>query len=124
MNRRTKLTKIGPDRGALRIQDRDGVLFDLGLGTLQINACIRVSDPDVVAALRNHTGMSVFAPENGVAFFEPFGWRARDVHPILRSAVRFRRAPLWMWPLALLPGPDPRRLGKARWSGVIRFERA
>ena len=65
-----------------------------------------------------------FAPENGVAFFEPFGWRARDVHPILRSAVRFRRAPLWMWPLALLPGPDPRRLGKARWSAVVRFERA
>jgi hypothetical protein len=33
---------------------------------LQIDACIRVSDPDVVAALRNHTGMSVFAPENDV----------------------------------------------------------
>lgn len=65
-----------------------------------------------------------FAPESGVAFFEPFGWRARDVHPILRCAIRFRRAPLWMWPLALLPGPDPRRLGKARWSAVVRFERA
>jgi hypothetical protein len=66
MSRRTMLTEIGPDGGALRIQDRDGVLFDLGLGTLQIDACIRVSDPDVVTALRSRTGRSVFAPESDV----------------------------------------------------------
>ena len=66
MSRRTVLTEVGPDRGALRAQDRDGVLFDLGLGTLQIDACIRVSDPDVVAALRGRTGKSVFAAENDV----------------------------------------------------------
>jgi methyltransferase (TIGR00027 family) len=66
-----------------------------------------------------------FAPENGVAFFEALGWQARDVRPIFRAAVRFRRAPLWMRPLALFPDPDPRRLGlKARWSAVVRFERA
>jgi len=65
-----------------------------------------------------------FAPENGVAFFEALGWNARAVMPIFRSAVRFRRAPLWMRPLALFPDPDPRRLGKARWSAVVRFERA
>ena len=64
-----------------------------------------------------------FAPENGVAFFEALGWQARDIRPIFRSAVRFRRAPLWMRPLALFPDPDPRRLGKARWSAVVRFER-
>ena len=66
MSRRTTLTEIGPDSGALRIQDRDGVLFDLGLGTLQIDACIRVSDADVVVALRNRTRRSVFAPEDDV----------------------------------------------------------
>jgi hypothetical protein len=66
MSQRTTLSEIGPDGGALRIQDRDGVLFDLGLGTSQIDACIRVGDPDVVAALRNRTGRSVFAPENDV----------------------------------------------------------
>ena len=65
-----------------------------------------------------------FAPQNGVAFFEALGWRACDIKPIFRSAVRFRRAPLWMRPLALFPDPDPRRLGKARWSAVARFERA
>ena len=66
MSQRTTLSEIGPDGGALRIQDRDGVLFDLGLGTLQIDACIRVSDADVVVALRNRTGRSVFAPEDDV----------------------------------------------------------
>jgi len=65
-----------------------------------------------------------FAPENGVAFFESLGWRARDVRPILRAAIRFRRAPLWMRPFALFPDPDPRRLAKARRSAVVRFERA
>ena len=43
-----------------------------------------------------------FAPENGVAFFEALGWRARDVKTIFRAAARFRRAPLWMRALAHL----------------------
>ena len=64
MSRRTSLTEVGLDRDALRIQDRDGVLFDLGLGTLQIDACICVGDADVVAALRACTGKSLFAHEN------------------------------------------------------------
>jgi hypothetical protein len=64
MSGRTMLTEIGPDDGALRSRDRDGVLFDLGLDTLQIDACIRVNDPDVVSALRGCTGKSVFAPGN------------------------------------------------------------
>jgi hypothetical protein len=25
--------------------------------------------------------------------------------------------------LTIFPDPDPRRLGKARWSAVVRFER-
>jgi hypothetical protein len=66
MSRRTTLTEIGPDGGALRTQDGNGVLFDLGLGALQIDACIRVGEPDVVTALRSGTGKSVFAPENDV----------------------------------------------------------
>ena len=64
MSGRAVLTEIGPDGGALRPQDRDDVLFDLGLGILQIDACVRVSDPAVVAVLRGCTGKSVFAPSN------------------------------------------------------------
>jgi hypothetical protein len=65
MDQRTVFTEIGPDAHALRAQDRSAVLFDLGLGTLQLNACIRSSDADVVAVLRKWTGRSLFEPGNG-----------------------------------------------------------
>ncbi len=45
MTQRLVLTELGPDREALRESDREAVLFDLGLGALQVDACIRVSDP-------------------------------------------------------------------------------
>jgi len=66
MSARKVLTEIGPDGGALRSQDRNGVLFDLGLGTLQIDACVRVDDPDIVGTLRSYCGKSIFAPGNDV----------------------------------------------------------
>jgi hypothetical protein len=65
MDRRTVLTEIGPDGQALRVQDDSSVLFDLGLGLLQVNACIRAGDADVIAALRAWTGRSLFEPGNG-----------------------------------------------------------
>ena len=64
MNKRMVLTELGPDRDSLLNRDRSAVLFDLGLGALQIDACIRVGDTDVVAALRRRTGQSVFAPDS------------------------------------------------------------
>jgi hypothetical protein len=65
MSGRKALTEIGPDADALRDEDRGGVLFDLGLGALQVDACVRSSDAVVVAALRNCTGKSVFAADSG-----------------------------------------------------------
>jgi hypothetical protein len=65
MNGRSELSEIGPDGEALRTADRAGVLFDLGLGTLQVDAHVRASDPDVIAALRGCTGRSIFAPDSG-----------------------------------------------------------
>jgi len=62
MSGRTVLTEIGTDSGALRAADRNGVLFDLGLGTLQVDVCVRSCDPEVVAGLRGCTGKSVLAP--------------------------------------------------------------
>jgi hypothetical protein len=64
MHERATLTEIGADDEALRSADRSSILFDLGLGTLQIDACIRVGDPEVAAALRERVGRSVFAPGN------------------------------------------------------------
>jgi len=64
-----------------------------------------------------------FAPPNGVAFFEALGWEAREIQSLLRWAARFRRVPLVLRLLSMLPEPNPRNPGKARWGGVIRFER-
>jgi hypothetical protein len=62
MGRRTVLTELGPDRDALRREDRDGILFDIGLDAWQVDACVRVSDPDVATKLRAHCGKPTFAP--------------------------------------------------------------
>ena len=40
------------------------VLFDLGLGTLQVDICIRSRDAALVTALRGFVGASVFTPGN------------------------------------------------------------
>ena len=64
MAQRSVFTELGPDADALREPDRDAILFDLGLGTVQVDACIRVSDPAVVAALRPHVGRNLFEPGN------------------------------------------------------------
>jgi len=63
MNRRTTLTELGPDHAAVRPQDREAILFDLGLGALQVDACIRTSQPELLAVLRAAEGASVFDPD-------------------------------------------------------------
>src|SRR6478609_11306599 len=50
MSRRTVLTELGPDGDALREQDREGLLFDMGLDTLQVDISIRTSTPGLIAA--------------------------------------------------------------------------
>ena len=60
--RRSVLTEIGPDRDAIRSEDRDAVLFDLGLSLPQADFCIRTADPDLLAVLRANAGLAVFDP--------------------------------------------------------------
>jgi hypothetical protein len=64
MHRRSVLAELGPDTEALRKDDRDAILFDLGLDTLQVDACIRVAEPRIAAALRAHVGRPVFEHGN------------------------------------------------------------
>src|SRR5262245_4982281 len=64
MNRRSALAALGPDRGALRDEDRDADLFDLGLGALQADLCIRVADRHVADELQSHAGRPLFEPGN------------------------------------------------------------
>jgi methyltransferase (TIGR00027 family) len=65
-----------------------------------------------------------FAPPDGVAFFEALGgWKAREIHSIFRSALRFKRLPPLLRFFSFFPDPDPRKPGKGMWSAVVRFER-
>jgi len=64
MHRRTVLTECGPDDEAPRPQDRTAVLFDLGLGTAQVDVCVRTADPETLAHLRAGLGRSLFASDN------------------------------------------------------------
>jgi hypothetical protein len=64
MNRRTVLTELEADHAALRPEHRRSVLFDLGLGAMQADLCVRIDDHDTAARLRSHCGRSVFDPAN------------------------------------------------------------
>jgi hypothetical protein len=64
MHRRTVLTELGADAEALRVEDRGAILFDLGLGALQADVCVRTDDPALIARLRQGVGRPVFDRDN------------------------------------------------------------
>ncbi|MHA6795942.1 DUF6925 family protein [Pseudonocardia bannensis] len=64
---RTAVTELGPDGDAMRPQDAGAILFDLGLGTPTVDACVRTADPGLIAELRAAEGRSLFDPELGLA---------------------------------------------------------
>jgi hypothetical protein len=57
---RTLVTDLGPDRAALRPQDRGAILFDLGLGGASAEICVRSADRETIAALRDSCGKTLF----------------------------------------------------------------
>src|SRR5438105_11432646 len=52
MDARTRIAGLGPDREALRPQDRDALLFDLGLGLANSDFCVRPAAAETREALR------------------------------------------------------------------------
>ena len=59
------LTERGADTSALNDEDRDAVLFDLGVsamgaGCFQLNFCVRISDPQLINLCRDHCGSNIF----------------------------------------------------------------
>lgn len=61
---RTVLSELGPDRDAIRPEDRDAVVFDMGLGARNVDFCVRTGDPALLGILRREAGRSLFAPGN------------------------------------------------------------
>lgn len=99
-NRRTVLTELGPDTDAVRPRDRDAILFDLGLGTLQVDACIRVSDPVTIDRFRTGCGASLFDPGN------PLGPAMPDLSPHRVFICRFGRVEVFQ-PIPPADGRSP-----------------
>jgi methyltransferase (TIGR00027 family) len=90
---------------------------------------IDLASPELVEMLQKSMGRHLasapmkFGPSDGVAYFEALGWRVDQVHSIFHAAARLRRLPWFLRIFARFPQPDPRRLGRARWSGVVQLER-
>jgi hypothetical protein len=64
MGSRTTIHELGPDSRAIRPEDRDSILFDLGLGAEQVDVCVRASTPELLSALRAGEGRSLFDAGN------------------------------------------------------------
>ncbi len=67
MTGRTVFTELGPDRQAILEADRTGILFDIGAGADNVDACVRAHDPDVVAELRSLEGVRVIEDSDAMA---------------------------------------------------------
>jgi len=96
MHRRTVLTECGPDHEALQPHDRAAVLFDLGLGTEQVDVCVRTADPEALAQLRAGCGRSLFAPGNALGQAMP------RLSPHRVFICRFARLEVYQ----RIPGPN------------------
>ncbi|GGO53751.1 hypothetical protein SAMN05444398_102224 [Roseovarius pacificus] len=96
MTRRDVLTELGPDNAALRPQDRDAVLFDMGLAQPQVDFCIRTDDADLLTVLRAHAGQSLFAPDN------PAMGAILRAHPHRVALTRLGRVEVYQ----MIGGPD------------------
>ncbi len=95
MSRRGVVTELGPDREAAREEDREAILFDLGLDLLAVDACVRTSDPEAIACLRSGVGQHLFGHAN------PIGRHLVAMSPHRVFRARIGRIEVY----APIPGP-------------------
>ncbi|MEM6940728.1 MAG: hypothetical protein AAF943_02685 [Pseudomonadota bacterium] len=96
MNQRDRLTELGPDTEALRTQDQNAVLFDMGLAQPQVDFCIRTQDPELLAVLRAAEGRSLFDGDN------PAMSHILAAHPHRVALTRLGRVEVYQ----MIGGPD------------------
>ena len=66
LRQHTGIAELGPDQGALRQADREGVLFDLGLRQGFVNVAVRTADEALLSELRAAAGSELLAPGNPI----------------------------------------------------------
>lgn len=68
----------------------------------------------------------IFAPKEGTAFFEPFGWRETEFRSVWEEAGRLGRAPRgsWLWALMGRLMPRKKQEEMRRMSGMVLLERS
>lgn len=96
MNRRKVLTELGVDHSAIRPQDRDAVLFDMGLDQPQVDFCVRTADPALLDVLRASEGQSLFDHGN------PAMGAILSAHPHRVALTRLGRVEVYQ----MIGGPD------------------
>lgn len=77
-----RVTELGPDREALRPEDRGCALFDLGLGLANCDFCVRTADPEVREALRTAGDVPLLANEPLLEFLA-----RRSPHRVMLSRL-------------------------------------
>lgn len=60
MSGRTVIAELGPDREAVRAEDRGALLFDLGLGGGSAEICVRTADTETIRLMRAACGKTLF----------------------------------------------------------------
>jgi methyltransferase (TIGR00027 family) len=96
---------------------------DLAAGKRFQNWIIDLASPGQLRLMQRTTGKQLseagaafkFGPAEGVNFFAPHGWEAKDVQGMLKTAAQFKRAPAEL--LSLLPEPKGNP-GNYPWTGV------
>jgi hypothetical protein len=89
-----------------------------------------MASPGLLKMMQKSTGEALskvgahfkFGPQEGPGFFIPHGWKPEVVEGLLRTAARFKRPPLLLRLLSLLPeskGPQ----GNRPWSGVCLMKK-
>jgi O-methyltransferase involved in polyketide biosynthesis len=83
---------------------------------------LRIIRKESAAQLAESGTSMQFAPKEGPAFFEPFGWKPVHVSSFLKTAARLNRLSLGMRILSMLPESNGAQ-GSRPWSGFCVFEK-
>jgi len=101
---------------------------DLAAGKHFQSWIIDLASPGQLRLMQRTTGKQLseagaafkFGPPEGAQFFARYGWAAKDVHGLLKTAAEFKRAPVEL--LSLLPEPKG-SLGNYPWTGVCLLKK-